>query len=129
MFSVSGISRKGEQNVYRPNPGCVLANDFSRISLAARTSQLLTLFRSFLPDLYSHFEDEEVAQGWATSWSKYLLAKELPIECTMRLWDTFFSTEEGLDFHPFVCLAILREIRESVEGSCFAINVTTLYPY
>ena len=39
-------------------------------------------------------------------------------ECTLRLWDTYFSSEEGWDLHIYVCLAILRQCSVSTS-LCF----------
>ncbi|CAG8567375.1 8546_t:CDS:2 [Paraglomus brasilianum] len=81
-----------------------------------RVVNFMTLFRAVLPDLYSSFEDEEVdLNEWATSWLQFLLAKELPLEGLMRLWDTYFSIDDPIDFHPYVCLAVLKHCRESLE--------------
>jgi hypothetical protein len=54
-----------------------------------RMSEFMGYFRSMLPDLYSHFEEEEVlALAWSSSWLKYVLAAELPTSSLLRLWDT-----------------------------------------
>lgn len=81
-----------------------------------RLAQFLMRFRMILPDLYNHFEEEEVDfKEWSTSWLKFLLAKEMPLDCLVRLWDTYFSLEEGFDLHPYVCLAILKHFKETLE--------------
>mmetsp|Transcript_65555 Transcript_65555/g.207326 ORF Transcript_65555/g.207326 Transcript_65555/m.207326 type:complete len:308 (+) Transcript_65555:161-1084(+) len=70
---------------------------------------LMTMLRNLQPELYSHFEDEELdASAWAYPWLQSLSCRELPLECVLRLWDVYFSCEEGLDLHPYVCLAILE---------------------
>ncbi|RUO95801.1 rab-GTPase-TBC domain-containing protein [Jimgerdemannia flammicorona] len=86
----------------------------------------MTLFRFGIPDLYP-FMSNSLRQGehyicykvdlneWATSWLQYLLAKELQPENLMRLWDTYFAIPDPLDFHPFICLAILRTAKENLE--------------
>jgi len=43
---------------------------------------------------------------------EFLLAKELPLHSVMRLWDTYFASDEGLRMHPYVCLAILAACKE-----------------
>ncbi len=84
--------------------------------VAGLVSHFLMLFRMLLPDLYSHFEDEDVdLQEWTCSWFSTLLAKELPIECVVRLWDTYFSLDDGFALHPFVCLSILSFLKDSLE--------------
>jgi hypothetical protein len=44
------------------------------------------------------------------SWLSFSLARELPFECVLRLWDTYFST--GFDIHIFVCIGTnLRHLK------------------
>ncbi|KAJ1557430.1 hypothetical protein HK096_007315, partial [Nowakowskiella sp. JEL0078] len=92
---------------------------FSSQSTNTRLSHFFMLFRTLLPDLYNHFEEEEVDfKEWSSSWLQYMLARELPIECVLRLWDTYFSTTEGgFHLHEFICLAILDNQKEDLEES------------
>ncbi|KAF2073773.1 hypothetical protein CYY_004907 [Polysphondylium violaceum] len=83
--------------------------------LAPKLSRFIMLFRSVLPELFSHFEEEEISNNdWATSWIQNLLSCELPIDCVLRLWDTYLSASLGLDLHVFVCLAILTNFSEEL---------------
>lgn len=42
----------------------------------------MMLFKSFIPDLFKHFEEEEVdMKDFLRSWFSSLLAKELPVDC------------------------------------------------
>jgi hypothetical protein len=62
---------------------------------------------------FNHFEEEEVQPSeWAQSWLRWLLSKELPLSSVIRLWDTYFSANEGLDLHMYVCLAVLTHCNE-----------------
>jgi hypothetical protein len=71
-----------------------------------------------MPALYNHFQDEEVdTKEWIQSWIESLLSKQLPIECILRLWDTYFSSPEGLNNHVYVCLAILDHCKDDLEGT------------
>eukprot|EP00842_Homolaphlyctis_polyrhiza_P000418 jgi/Hompol1/1377/HPOL_005585-RA len=89
---------------------------YSVQDLNQRLANFLVLFRVLLPELYNHFEEEEVNfREWATSWFQYFLSRELPLECVLRLWDTYFSIPDGLGFHGFVCLAILFHCKEDLE--------------
>ncbi|XP_063901391.1 TBC1 domain family member 22A-like [Zophobas morio] len=77
---------------------------------------LINLMRELIPELQSHFDDEELElKDWAHSWIRSLLAYELPMCCLLRLWDTYFSHEDGLGLHPYVCLAILVNLKEDLE--------------
>ncbi|KAL1914256.1 uncharacterized protein VTP21DRAFT_9070 [Calcarisporiella thermophila] len=94
-----------------------ILNDYSAAhSINERVANFVTLFRSTIPDLYSYFEEEEVdLNEWVTSWLQYLLSRELQMENLLRLWDTYFSTPDFLDFHPYVCLALLKHSKEHLE--------------
>ncbi len=55
----------------------------------------------------SHLEEEGIQPNdWAQSWLRYLLSRELPLVSLLRLWDTFFSTDMGLDLHIYVALGM-----------------------
>jgi hypothetical protein len=78
-------------------------------------SNFIMLFRNLIPELYNHFEDEEVEFEWCNSWIYGLLSKELPISLLLRLWDAYFSMPEGLSLHMYICLAILLQCKENLE--------------
>lgn len=87
-------------------------------SMRQRTTQFLMLFQLVLADLYNHFEDEEVEmKDWADSWCSGLLAKELPLKSLLSLWDRYFAARGGISgLHTCVCLVILRNLKETLEG-------------
>ncbi|RKP27471.1 rab-GTPase-TBC domain-containing protein [Syncephalis pseudoplumigaleata] len=63
---------------------------------------------------------EEVdVNEWATSWLQYLLSKELPLPCLLRLWDMYFSLDGNLENHVYVSdaalLALLRHYKDALE--------------
>ncbi|KAI9327415.1 rab-GTPase-TBC domain-containing protein [Zopfochytrium polystomum] len=93
-----------------------IEDHYSTVTMNARLSDFLMLFGILLPDLHNHFEEEEVEfKECASSWFRHFLAKELPLECLLRLWDTYFSIPVGLGLHVFVCLAILSSLKDSLE--------------
>jgi len=80
-----------------------------------KLSRFMMYLRSVHSELFNYFEEEELSPNdWAMSWLKYLLSRELPLECIMRLWDTYFSYPDGLDLHIYVCLAILSNCSEEL---------------
>ncbi|KAJ3064432.1 hypothetical protein HDU98_012160 [Podochytrium sp. JEL0797] len=88
----------------------------SEVTMASRLAEFLMLFRTLLPELHNHFEEEEVDfKEIANSWFSYILAKELPLDCLLRLWDVYFSLEHGLQAHVYVCLAILTTLKDNLE--------------
>jgi hypothetical protein len=71
-------------------------------------STFLSLFRYFGEELCAYFEDEQLSPAaWALPWLTHLLASALPLPSVLRLWDTYLSTAEGFDLHPYVCVALL----------------------
>lgn len=89
-----------------------------------------TIFRHTLPDLYRYFEDEAVsAKDWLPSWLRFLLARELPTQSVLRLWDVYFGHEQQaargayFELHPYVCLAVLQlSIEDLLELDHFEIH-------
>eukprot|EP01114_Cavostelium_apophysatum_P017006 TRINITY_DN4957_c0_g1_i1.p1 TRINITY_DN4957_c0_g1~~TRINITY_DN4957_c0_g1_i1.p1 ORF type:complete len:275 (-),score=58.81 TRINITY_DN4957_c0_g1_i1:88-912(-) len=92
-----------------------LESHFAQDSLQDKLSRFMMYFRSVNPELYNYFEEEELLPNeWAMSWLKYLLSNELPLECVLRLWDTYFAGPDGLDLHIYVCIAILKNCTEEL---------------
>ncbi|KAM0787339.1 hypothetical protein ACM66B_003428 [Microbotryomycetes sp. NB124-2] len=84
--------------------------------LPTRMSFFLMLFRQFLPDLHAYFEEEAVdMRELASAWLQDLFAREMQIATLMRVWDVYFSINEPLEFHTYVCLSILMTLKESLE--------------
>ncbi|KAI8639485.1 rab-GTPase-TBC domain-containing protein [Parasitella parasitica] len=65
--------------------------------------------------LMQAIEEEVDLNEFTTSWLQYLLSKEMKFANLVRLWDSYFAMPDPLEFHPFVCLAILRNARENLE--------------
>ena len=85
------------------------------------TVAFMTLLRHALPELYSFLEEEQCAGGaWLASWLQFLLARDLPLPCLLRLWDTYFAhtasygREATLRLHIYVCLAILEACNDQL---------------
>jgi len=80
-----------------------------------RVGQLMMLLRTLNPQLSSHLEEEGIQPNdWARSWLQSLLSHALPLQAVLRLWDSYFSSPEGLQLHIFVCLAILSHLSEEL---------------
>ncbi|KAF9278789.1 hypothetical protein BGZ88_000345 [Linnemannia elongata] len=95
-----------------------LDEHFSDESVNEAVAKFMTLFHTCIPDLYSYFEEEEVnIKEWAASALQFVLSRELTLENTMRLWDTYFSIPDAgwIDLHPYFCLAILKHMKEGFE--------------
>ncbi|GJQ15911.1 hypothetical protein GpartN1_g7702.t1 [Galdieria partita] len=81
----------------------------------AAVANFMMLFRTLQPELCEFFESEELEPfDWIPSWIRNLLSRELPMECVLRLWDTYFASEEGLSLHSYVCLAVMDMLQEEL---------------
>jgi len=91
------------------------AEAFSADKIAQTISVFLMLCQAILPDLITYMEDEEVSPNdWAVSWFQFLLSKELPFDCLLRLWDTYLSCADGFKLHFFVSIAIVAHFKEEL---------------
>lgn len=83
-------------------------------SLDQQISNFMILLRIMHPDLLLHFEEEEVdVRRLVTSWFETLLAKQLPIESVLRLWEVYFT--HGLSLHVYICLATVQFYKDELE--------------
>uniref|UniRef100_A0A915DYZ1 Rab-GAP TBC domain-containing protein n=1 Tax=Ditylenchus dipsaci TaxID=166011 RepID=A0A915DYZ1_9BILA len=59
--------------------------------------------------LYDHFDKHGVDfLQFSFRWMNNLLMRELPLQATIRLWDTYLSEKDGFsEFHTYVCAAFL----------------------
>ena len=81
-----------------------------------RMARFYSLFRLLLPDLYHYFEEVQVRKDMIGSWLQNLLAKELPLNSVLLLWDSYLSHPDGLDLHEYVCLSVLFRCKEQLFG-------------
>ncbi|KAM4563033.1 TBC1 domain family member 22B isoform 1-T1 [Odontesthes bonariensis] len=67
-------------------------------------------------DIHNYFKRYEVEYlQFAFRWMNNLLMRELPLRCTIRLWDTYQAEAEGFShFHLYVCAAFLIEWRKEI---------------
>ncbi|XP_077453686.1 TBC1 domain family member 22B isoform X1 [Stigmatopora argus] len=64
----------------------------------------------------NHLKKYEVEYlQFAFRWMNNLLMRELPLRCTIRLWDTYQAEADGFShFHLYVCAAFLIEWRKEI---------------
>ncbi|XP_072292292.1 TBC1 domain family member 22B-like isoform X2 [Eucyclogobius newberryi] len=67
-------------------------------------------------EVHVHFRRYEVEYlQFAFRWMNNLLMRELPLRCTIRLWDTYQAESEGFShFHLYVCAAFLIKWRKEI---------------
>ncbi|XP_006164678.1 TBC1 domain family member 22A isoform X2 [Tupaia chinensis] len=66
--------------------------------------------------VHRHLDQHEVRYlQFAFRWMNNLLMREVPLHCTIRLWDTYQSEPEGFShFHLYVCAAFLVRWRKEI---------------
>ncbi|XP_018412751.1 PREDICTED: TBC1 domain family member 22B [Nanorana parkeri] len=67
-------------------------------------------------EVHHHLQKYEVEYlQFAFRWMNNLLMRELPLRCTIRLWDTYQAEPEGFShFHLYVCAAFLIKWRKEI---------------
>ncbi|XP_078200045.1 TBC1 domain family member 22A isoform X14 [Callithrix jacchus] len=70
----------------------------------------------YLEQVHRHLDQHEVRYlQFAFRWMNNLLMREVPLRCTIRLWDTYQSEPEGFShFHLYVCAAFLVRWRKEI---------------
>lgn len=87
-----------------------------------RLQRLSDLLLRVDPPLHKHFDEHTVQMmQFAYKWMNCLLVRELPLDATVRLWDTYLCEGDGYaDLHVFVCLALLTNWSERLRTMDFA---------
>ncbi|XP_077403107.1 TBC1 domain family member 22B isoform X2 [Vanacampus margaritifer] len=89
---------------------------FAQPGIQNKVKALEELVNRIDEDIHNHFKKYEVEYlQFAFRWMNNLLMRELPLRCTIRLWDTYQSEAEGFShFHLYVCAAFLIEWRKEI---------------
>lgn len=89
---------------------------FAQPGIQNKVKALEELVSRIDEDIHNHFKRYEVEYlQFAFRWMNNLLMRELPLRCTIRLWDTYQAETEGFThFHLYVCSAFLIEWRKEI---------------
>lgn len=89
---------------------------FAQPGIQNKVKALEELVSRIDEDIHNHFKRYEVEYlQFAFRWMNNLLMRELPLRCTIRLWDTYQAESEGFShFHLYVCAAFLIEWRKEI---------------
>ncbi|KPP74041.1 TBC1 domain family member 22B-like [Scleropages formosus] len=89
---------------------------FAQPGIQIKVKALEELVSRIDEDVHSHFQRYEVEYlQFAFRWMNNLLMRELPLRCTIRLWDTYQAEADGFShFHLYVCAAFLIEWRKEI---------------
>jgi hypothetical protein len=74
------------------------------------------LFNNISGPLHRHLQHHGVDYlQFSFRWMNNLLTRELPLHCTIRLWDTYLAESDGFaSFQLYVCAAFLLHWRREL---------------
>ncbi|XP_053562848.1 TBC1 domain family member 22B isoform X2 [Bombina bombina] len=89
---------------------------FAQPGIQKKVKALEELVSRIDEQIHNHFRKYEVEYlQFAFRWMNNLLMRELPLRCTIRLWDTYQAEPEGFShFHLYVCAAFLIKWRKEI---------------
>ncbi|UJR35434.1 hypothetical protein I4U23_028191 [Adineta vaga] len=82
---------------------------FAQPGIQYKVRTLEELVKRIDDPLYRHLKDQHIEfLQFAFRWMNNLLMREFPVRCTIRLWDTYLSEQNGFSqFHLYICAAFL----------------------
>ncbi|XP_062316401.1 TBC1 domain family member 22B isoform X1 [Osmerus eperlanus] len=123
-FEVSALSLDTQRNMEADSFWCMSKlldgiqdnYTFAQPGIQNKVKALEELVSRIDEDIHGHFQRYEVEYlQFAFRWMNNLLMRELPLRCTIRLWDTYQAEAEGFShFHLYVCAAFLLEWRKEI---------------
>uniref|UniRef100_A0A8C5PDG0 TBC1 domain family member 22A n=2 Tax=Leptobrachium leishanense TaxID=445787 RepID=A0A8C5PDG0_9ANUR len=89
---------------------------FAQPGIQKKVKMLEELVSRIDEQVHRHLHQYEVEYlQFAFRWMNNLLMREVPLRCTIRLWDTYQSEPEGFShFHLYVCAAFLVSWRKEL---------------
>ncbi|XP_053260692.1 TBC1 domain family member 22A [Podarcis raffonei] len=143
-FDVSSLPAEVLQNIEADSFWCMSKlldgiqdnYTFAQPGIQKKVKMLEELVSRIDEQVHRHLEQHEVKYlQFAFRWMNNLLMREVPLRCTIRLWDTYQSEPEGFShFHLYVCAAFLvrwkKEIleeRDFQELLIFLQNLPTVH--
>ncbi|CAG0900293.1 unnamed protein product [Darwinula stevensoni] len=82
---------------------------FAQPGIQNKVFQLKELIQRIDVSLHEHLCQHEIDYlQFSFRWMNNLLMREIPLRCTIRLWDTYLAEKDGFaTFHLYVCAAFL----------------------
>ncbi|XP_037944572.1 TBC1 domain family member 22B isoform X2 [Teleopsis dalmanni] len=89
---------------------------FAQLGIQEKVNQLKDLIQRIDGNLHRHLQTHGVDYlQFSFRWMNNLLTRELPLHCTIRLWDTYLAESDGFAvFHLYVCAAFLLHWKEQL---------------
>ncbi|XP_055844752.1 TBC1 domain family member 22B [Episyrphus balteatus] len=86
---------------------------FAQLGIQEKVNQLKDLIHRIDGTLHRHLQDHGIDYlQFSFRWMNNLLTRELPLHCTIRLWDTYLAESDGFaQLHLYVCAAFLLHWR------------------
>lgn len=123
-FDVAGLPLETQRNIEADSFWCMSKlldgiqdnYTFAQPGIQNKVKALEELISRIDENIHNHFKRYEVEYlQFAFRWMNNLLMRELPLRCTIRLWDTYQAESEGFShFHLYVCAAFLIEWRKEI---------------
>jgi len=90
---------------------------FAQPGIQVKIRQLEELLKRVDLKLHSHIVGHDVQYlQFSFRWMNNLLLRELPLNATIRLWDTYLAEPDGFSkFHLYVCAAFLSRWKSDLE--------------
>ncbi|KAF5301818.1 hypothetical protein FQA39_LY10603 [Lamprigera yunnana] len=87
---------------------------FGQLGIQQKIHQIQELIRRVDGTLHRHLNEHNVEYlQFSFRWLNNLLTRELPLRCTIRLWDTYLAESDSLAlFQLYVCAAFLLQWRK-----------------
>ncbi|CAF0833937.1 unnamed protein product [Adineta steineri] len=82
---------------------------FAQPGIQYKIRTLEELIKRIDEPLYRHLKNQNIEfLQFSFRWMNNLLMRELPVRCTIRLWDTYLAEQDGFShFHLYICAAFL----------------------
>ncbi|XP_043944311.1 TBC1 domain family member 22A isoform X2 [Protopterus annectens] len=89
---------------------------FAQPGIQKKVKMLEELVSRIDEQVHNHLQQCDVSYlQFSFRWMNNLLMRELPLRCTIRLWDTYQSEPEGFSqFHLYVCAAFLLSWKKDI---------------
>ncbi|TKS90976.1 TBC1 domain family member 22A [Collichthys lucidus] len=123
-FDVSSLQEEALRNIEADSFWCMSKlldgiqdnYTFAQPGIQRKVKVLEELVSRIDESVHRHMQQYEVEYlQFAFRWMNNLLMRELPLRCTIRLWDTYQAEPEGFShFHLYVCAAFLVRWRKEI---------------
>lgn len=89
---------------------------FSQPGIQKKVISLEEIIKRMNINLHMHLKQNNIEYlQFSFRWMNNLLMRELPLKCTIRLWDTYHAEPLGFsDFHLYVCAAFLLKFSNDI---------------